>query len=182
LIVFVGSIIFLDEKVSEKQILAFFLLASGILSLSLRSIRSFAKHPQSLFFAIGTGMLIGSYTIVDGLGVRTSENVWAYISWLFFLEMVMVQIYCVYHYRGRTLDGLMSLGSSGIWAGILAAFAYGSVLWAYLHAPIMLVSALRETSVVIATLLGILFLKEDRDSLKILAAVLVAAGIILIKN
>ena len=182
LIVFVGSMIFLDEKVSKQQILAFFLLAGGILSLSLRSIRSFARHPQSLFFAIGTGVLIGSYTMVDGLGVRTSENVWAYISWLFFLEMVMVQIYCVHHYRGKTLDGLKSLGSSGIWAGILSAFAYGSVLWAYLHAPIMLVSALRETSVVMASLLGIFFLKEDRDPFKILAAVLVTVGIILIKN
>ena len=94
----------------------------------------------------------------------------------------MVQIYCVHHYRGRTMDALISLGSSGIWMGILSAFAYGSVLWAYLHAPIMLVSALRETSVVMASLLGILFLKEDRDPFKILASALVAVGIILIKN
>ena len=182
LIVFLASWIFLDEAVPDHQILAFFLVAGGILSLGMRSMRSFLRHPQSLFFAVGTGMFIGSYTMIDGMGVRSSGNVWAYICWLFFLEMVMVQIYCVYHYRGRTLAGLRSLGSSGIWAGILSAYAYGSVLWAYTSSPIMLVSALRETSVVMASLLGIVFLKENKDLFKIFAAVLVTAGIIFIKN
>ncbi len=144
--------------------------------------RSFLRHPQSLFFTLGTGVLIGSYTIIDGLGVRSSGNVWAYICWLFVLEMVMVQAYCIYHYRGRTLVELKSLGAKGIWAGILSAYAYGSVLWAMETSPIMLVSALRETSVVMASLLGIFFLNERRDFVKILAALMVTLGIILMKN
>jgi EamA-like transporter family. len=171
-----------DEVITQYQVLAFFLVAGGIISLGLRSIRSFLRHPQSLFFTLGTGVLIGSYTIIDGLGVRSSGNVWAYICWLFVLEMVMVQAYCIYHYRSRTMFELKSLGAKGIWAGILSAYAYGSVLWAMETSPIMLVSALRETSVVMASLLGIFFLNERRDFVKILAAIMVTLGIILMKN
>ena len=182
LIVFLASLYLVDEVITQYQVLAFFLVAGGIISLGLRSIRSFLRHPQSLFFTLGTGVLIGSYTIIDGLGVRSSGNVWAYICWLFVLEMVMVQSYCIYHYRGRTLVELKSLGAKGIWAGILSAYAYGSVLWAMETSPIMLVSALRETSVVMASLLGIFFLNERRDFVKILAALMVTLGIILMKN
>ena len=76
---------------------------------------------------------------------------------------------------------MFKLGWSGVWAGLLAAYAYGSVLWAMESAPIMLVAALRETSVVMASVLGILILKESKDLLKVLAAVLVTLGIVLLK-
>ena len=93
----------------------------------------------------------------------------------------MVQAYAFYHYRGDTIPRLFKLGWSGVWAGLLAAYAYGSVLWAMESAPIMLVAALRETSVVMASVLGILILKESKDLLKVFAAVLVTLGIILLK-
>ena len=182
LIVFLASLTILDERVPVYQILAFFLVAGGILSLGLRSVTAFVRYPQSFLFAAGTGIFVGGYTLVDGLGVRNSGNVWAYICWLFILEMLMVQIYCVYQFRKQTLVQLVSLGSGALWAGFLSGFAYGSVLWAMQTSPIMLVSALRETSVVMASVLGIIFLQEKKDPLKILAAVLVAIGIVLIKN
>ena len=93
----------------------------------------------------------------------------------------MVQAYTFYHYRRETIPRMFKLGWSGVWAGLLAAYAYGSVLWAMESAPIMLVVALRETSVVMASALGILILKESKDLLKVLAAVLVTLGIVLLK-
>ena len=63
LIVFLASLYLVDEVITQYQVLAFFLVAGGIISLGLRSIRSFLRHPQSLFFTLGTGILIGSYII-----------------------------------------------------------------------------------------------------------------------
>ena len=181
IVVFFASLLFLNEPVSTIQLFAFFLIAGGILSLSLRSFRYFQQQPSTIFYALGTGVLIGIYSLIDGIGVRNSGNVLGYICWLFFLEMLMVQAYAFYFYRGETIPRLIKLGWSGVWAGLLAAYAYGSVLWAMESAPIMLVAALRETSVVMASVLGILILKESKDLLKVLAAVLVTLGIVLLK-
>lgn len=181
IVVFLASLLFLNEPVSTLQLFAFFLIAGGILSLSLRSFRYFQQQPSTIFYALGTGVLIGIYSLIDGIGVRNSGNVLGYICWLFFLEMLMVQAYAFYSYRGETIPRLIKLGWSGVWAGLLAAYAYGSVLWAMESAPIMLVAALRETSVVMASVLGILILKESKDLLKVMAAVLVTLGVVLLK-
>jgi drug/metabolite transporter (DMT)-like permease len=181
IVVFLASLILLEEPVSGLQLLAFFLIAVGILSLSARSHRYFRKRPETMFYALVTGVLIGTYTVIDGVGVRISGNVLGYICWLFFLEMLMVQAYAFYCYKRSTIPQLIKLGWSGVWAGLLAAYAYGSVLWAMESAPIMLVAALRETSVVMASILGILILNESKDLLKVLAAIFVTTGIVLLK-
>ena len=181
MVVFLASLIFFNESVSGFQLLAFFLIAGGIFSLSLRSFSYFQQQPATIFYALSTGVFIGIYSLIDGVGVRNSGNVLGYICWLFFLEMLMVQAYAFYCYRGDTIPRLIKLGWSGVWAGLLAAYAYGSVLWAMESTPIMLVAALRESSVVMASVLGILILKESKDLIKVLAAVLVTLGIIFLK-
>ena len=176
-----ASILLLDDPVTQLQLLAFGLTAVGILTLGLRNPASLRKHPQTLLYALGTGALIASYTVVDGMGVRLSGNVWAYMSWLFTLEMLLTLAVTVSRFRRETVRVLIGTGRKGIWAGIFSAYAYGSVMWAMNEAPIMLVSALRETSVVMASLLAVVVLKERFDPFRILAAVLVAAGVVLLK-
>ena len=176
-----ASILLLDDPVTQLQLLAFGLTAVGILTLGFRNPASLRKHPQTLLYALGTGALIASYTVVDGMGVRLSGNVWAYMSWLFTLEMLLTLAVTVSRFRRETVRVLIGTGRKGIWAGIFSAYAYGSVMWAMNEAPIMLVSALRETSVVMASLLAVVVLKERFDPFRILAAVLVAAGVVLLK-
>ena len=176
-----ASILLLDDPVTQLQLLAFGLTAVGILTLGFRNPASLRKHPQTLLYALGTGALIASYTVVDGVGVRLSGNVWAYMSWLFTLEMLLTLAVTVSRFRRETVRVLIGTGRKGIWAGIFSAYAYGAVMWAMNEAPIMLVSALRETSVVMASLLAVVVLKERFDPFRILAAVLVAAGVVLLK-
>ena len=176
-----ASILLLDDPVTQLQLLAFGLTAVGILTLGLRNPTSLRKHPQALLYALGTGVFIGSYTVVDGMGVRLSGNVWAYMSWLFTLEMLLTLAVTMSRFRRETARVLIGTGRKGIWAGIFSAYAYGSVMWAMNEAPIMLVSALRETSVVMASLLAVVVLKERFDPFRILAAVLVAVGVVLLK-
>ncbi|MDP7318766.1 MAG: EamA family transporter, partial [SAR324 cluster bacterium] len=106
---------------------------------------------------------------------------WAYMSWLFTLEMLLTLAVTMSRFRRETARVLIGTGRKGIWAGIFSAYAYGSVMWAMNEAPIMLVSALRETSVVMASLLAVVVLKERFDPFRILAAVLVAVGVVLLK-
>ena len=175
------SVLLLDDPVTRIQLLAFGLTAVGILTLGFRNPSSLRKRPKALLYALGTGVFIGSYTVVDGMGVRLSGNVWAYMSWLFTLEMLMMLTFTAYRFRRETVRVLIGTGSKGIWAGICSAYAYGAVMWAMNENPIMLVSALRETSVVMASLLAVVVLKERFDPFRILAAVLVAAGVVLLK-
>ena len=176
-----ASILLLDDPVTQLQLLAFGLTAVGILTLGLRNPTSLRKHPQALLYALGTGVFIGSYTVVDGMGVRLSGNVWAYMSWLFTLEMLLMLVATTYRFRRETARVLIGTGSKGLWAGIFSGYAYGAVMWAMNEAPIMLVSALRETSVVMASLLAVVVLKERFDPFRLLAVACVTAGVVLLK-
>jgi drug/metabolite transporter (DMT)-like permease len=176
-----ASILLLDDPVTQLQLLAFGLTAVGILTLGLRNPTSLRKHPQALLYALGTGVFIGSYTVVDGMGVRLSGNVWAYMSWLFTLEMLLMLVATTYRFGRETARVLTGTGSKGLWAGIFSGYAYGAVMWAMNEAPIMLVSALRETSVVMASLLAVVVLKERFDLFRLLAVACVTAGVVLLK-
>ena len=71
--------------------------------------------------------------------------------------------------------------ASGLTGGILQIFSYGIVIWAMGQAPIMIVAALRETSVLFALLLSAYFLKEKLTPARILAACIIVAGVIVTK-
>jgi drug/metabolite transporter (DMT)-like permease len=70
--------------------------------------------------------------------------------------------------------------SRGLLAGTLLVVAYGTVLWAQSRAPLAEVAAIRETSVIFAALIGMIFLKEGFGPRRVAAAVVIAAGIVLI--
>jgi drug/metabolite transporter (DMT)-like permease len=73
-------------------------------------------------------------------------------------------------------DWRLALGGGG------ASFlAYAIVTWAFTVAPIPLVTALRETSIVFALLLGVVVLKERLDLAKVLATLCTVLGIGLLR-
>lgn len=130
-----------------------------------------------------TGVFIASYTVVDGLGVRASGNPVSYIMWLFFLEgtaMVVVGmakrgvLHFIAQGRSAALPSLIG--------GVMSLSAYGLVLFALGLGGMAQVSALRETSVVLAAILGALFLKEPFGIKRIFAAAIVACGVVLLNG
>jgi drug/metabolite transporter (DMT)-like permease len=110
--------------------------------------------------AVATGLTIAGYTLVDGFGVRRSHDAYAYAALLFLLQ-------------GPVFPAI-------VLAGWLSVAAYGGVLWAQTRAPLAEVAALRETSVVFAAVIGAVALKERFGGRRVAAALLVAAGILLI--
>ncbi len=153
-------------------------VSAGVVALS-GGMRRGALRGGAVLPALLTGLTIAAYSLVDGLGVRLSGAPAGYIGWLFILE-IFVTIF-VFSSGGRRLwttrPRTLALGLAG---GLISASAYGMVIWAKALAPLGVVSALRETSVLIAALIGVTFLRERPWRRRIWAGAVVALGVALI--
>jgi uncharacterized membrane protein len=135
---------------------------------------------KAVFFALGTGVLIAAYTVVDGLGVRSAGTALSYIAWLNLLEALPISLWLLIR-RPPAFTGLSARSwRFGIFGGLLAMSAYGLVIFALSLGAMAYVSALRETSVLFAALIGTLVLRESsaRPGRRIVAAALVTVGIV----
>ena len=131
----------------------------------------------SIAAALLTGLAISAYSLADGVGVRVSGNALAYIALLFAAEIFVAGF--IFSTR---MDRLRALPPRTIWlgffGGVVSSSAYALVLYAKTLAPLGAVSALRETSVIFAALIGVIWLKEGPKSNRLAAACVVACGIV----
>jgi drug/metabolite transporter (DMT)-like permease len=134
----------------------------------------------ALAAAVGTGVLIASYTIVDGVGVRRSGDVLAYIGWIFLLQGPVLPLLALARY-GRALPGrLRPFWIRGLAGGVISMLAYGLVVWAQSRGALAPIAALREVSIVIATIIGTIIFKERFGRVRLVASIAVVAGILLL--
>ena len=151
----------------------------GIVSLSFEDGPPRQGALKPILFAFGTALWITAYTLADGLGVRKAGTELSYILWLFVLEAVT---FCplVIAMRRTTWKPYYLAHWRGLWfSGLVSAMAYGLVIYVMSTHPMAWVSALRETSVVIAVLIGAFFLKERHLLYRVTAALIVVGGIVL---
>ncbi|MBH0239043.1 EamA family transporter [Methylobrevis albus] len=177
LMVTAGSFVFAGERLEAVPLLGVALVAAGIMSLALGKTRA---STASILYALLTGLFIAGYSTSDAIGVRLTPDPNAYVAWLFVLYGVLLTATYVAMRRGFAIDFSSRATWTAIFGGVLSLLAYGAVVFAYALGPVGPVSALRETSVVFAALIGWLFLGEGISLRRILACVVVAAGAILI--
>lgn len=179
LLVAMGAAIFGREFLSLPAIIGVIITSTGIASIAFFQKSSLKENPAALFFAIGTGVIIAGYTVADGIGVRSSGSPFGYIAWLFFLELPVVLF--VYHRRrGKMVKLLRRDWKQFVGTGVSSVIAYGIVIFAVNYAPMAAVSALRESSVIMAALIGTVFLGEQPWTQRVAAAVVVAGGVAMI--
>jgi drug/metabolite transporter (DMT)-like permease len=176
------SVLYLGEAFPAQKLVAIGCIAGGVLLMSLRGGSDLRRMPpQALIWALGTACFTAAYTIVDGIGARLSGTPSAYTFWMFAGDGFFILLWTL-HRRGRTAFAAMQpVLMTGFVAGALSLFAYWVVIWAFTQAPIALVAALRETSVLFAMLFGIFLLKERATWPRWVAAALIVAGVILIR-
>ena len=171
----VGALIWADEHLPIMAWVGIFVVSGGILMLAGQAFSSQIAR-TGLVAAVGVAVVIASYSIVDGIGIRVSGNPGGYIGWIFTAEIFVV----LYVFSTRW-DRLRAMSSQavgiGLVGGIVSAAAYGLVLLAKTTAPLGIVSALRETSVIFAALIGVLWFSEGPRSTRLIAAIVVAVGI-----
>ncbi|MBD3663683.1 hypothetical protein [Sulfitobacter aestuariivivens] len=154
------------------------LISVGIVLSNWKALRS-GVGATAMSLSLGTGFCISVYSLVDGVGVRLSGNTLSYWAWGAFLH-VFIAAFAGYR-RRQTLSALpLRIWIVGIAGGMVSMTAYGLVLYAKNFAPLGAVSALRETSVIFATLIGYFLLKEGNWKRRVGAAVIMVFGIALI--
>jgi drug/metabolite transporter (DMT)-like permease len=178
LMVAAGAAVFAGEVLSSGALLGVLIACAGIGVLSVRHLRSLRTDPLLPALAFAIGLFIAAYSVCDGLGVRQSNSPFGYIAWLYALEFPVV-LFVIFVRRKKLIDAVIGQWRYGTVAGFSAVIAYGLVIYASAFAPIAIVSALRETSVIIAALVGTLVLGESHRLERIAASVLVAIGIAL---
>ncbi|MDG2308718.1 MAG: EamA family transporter [Candidatus Binatia bacterium] len=178
--VFSGAVV--GERLGWLQLGGAGLVAIGIGSLAGVGSAQRAVDRRGVFYALACGLSIGAFALVDAVGVRTSQNVFSFILWLTALECLPLVTFTIVRRRGRLLRSVVECGPRAVLGGVLAAVAYATVLWAYDNGPVAPVAALRETSVVMAALIGALRLGEPFGLRRVLAAAVVVAGVALLNR
>ena len=157
-------------------------ICAGVLLLGLSPVADRSpSHGQALRFALLNALIIAGYTLVDGIGVRAAGNALQYVATLFlvnslpYFTLVMWKrgadarpAAWAYMARRWPLSLLGTLASAG---------SYGIALWAMTQAPVAVVAALRETSVLFAALIGAWWLKEGFGARRAAGTVLIVAGV-----
>jgi drug/metabolite transporter (DMT)-like permease len=180
-VVAVVSIVVLGETLTRANEIAVSLIGLGITSLALSDRRTKRTHLRALTFAVATGALIAGYTIIDGLGARTAGSPHDYMVWLSLITSIVIVACAHLLQRGQR----RSVGRRTLQAGIAAGImSYGSswvVIWALTIAPLALVSALRETGVVFAVVIGVVVLKEQLSLSRLASIATALAGTTVLK-
>jgi drug/metabolite transporter (DMT)-like permease len=171
-LVALGGSLFAAEWMDVLGSIGIGLVCIGIFMLALAKGR---LHAMNLPWALATGISIASYTVIDGIGVRASGNWIAYTGGMFAFFLLLPLWYWV---RGkRAIFALpMAEGVKAASGGLISLAAYGAIIWAMQANAMGAISALRETSVVFAALLGAVFLNERLIRLRIAACCIIAAG------
>lgn len=173
------SIYLLGRPLELDQLLGVLTISVGLVALVRAGGRVRVHQLPAVVTAVVTGLLIASYTVVDGLGVAATP-VLGYTGWLFLLEGVPLAAIAVLR-RGRELGPpLRSHGWFGLLGGFISLAAYGIVLWAQTSGALAAIAALRESSIVFGALIGALFLGERLGTRRAIAAAVVLVGILLL--
>ena len=171
-LVALGGSVFAGEWMNVSGIVGVGLVSAGIFMLAAAKGR---LHAMNLPWALATGVTIAAYTVVDGFGVRASEN-WLGYTAAIFAFFIAGPLW----FLGRSGLTFFRVGASeagkAIGGGVISLAAYGAIIWAMQTSAMGAVSALRETSVVFAALLGAAFLGERLTAWRIVACCIIAAG------
>ncbi len=177
----VAVALLLNESPSPGGWTGVVLISCGVLVLAGDSWRYGIFRAVPAMFALANGGVIAIYTLVDGQGARLSGHAFSYTGWMFLLTALLLLAVSAARDGHATLRRIRVGWRLGLLGGGCTLGSYGLVLWAMTHAPIALVAALRETSVVFAAVIAATFLKEPITPLRYVSIIAVSAGAITIK-
>lgn len=166
------GVVYLGDTLTLPAMLGILSITVGILALALG--RGMSRNG---WVAAGfTGVTTIIYNLVAAQGMRQADDVLAFLAWLFVTDGILLPIYLLIRYRGRVVSRLRLAWPIGWQSGLLTLVSFATWAYAIRLAPVGMVSAIRESSVLIALVLAALMLKERLDKWRIAAGVLIVAG------
>ncbi|QHJ01084.1 EamA family transporter [Xylophilus rhododendri] len=183
LVALVGAI-FVGERLSGQAWTGVCILSAGVLMVGLARVAGTPGGGQhrgkALGFALANACIIAAYTVIDGMGVRASGDAFSYAAAIFLFDGLPYTALVLWQAgpRRREALGYMRRRAPLAIGGTAASLgSYSIALWAMTHAPVALVAALRETSVIFAALIGTLLLGERFGWVRAAGTGLVVVGV-----
>jgi drug/metabolite transporter (DMT)-like permease len=172
----------LGEPLQPVQWLALTAIALGVVMMSVRGGALLGTLPRkALLNALGTAAFTACYTLVDGIGARLAGTPTGFTLWMFAADGLLMLMLALCLRGPSALTRLLPEWKAGVTGGALSLGSYWIAVWAFTLAPIALVAALRETSVLFAMIIAVVLLREEAGSWRWLAALLILAGAVLLR-
>ena len=176
------STLWLGERLGTVGWIGLLGLVAGVLTLSLRGGGDLGRlDRRAVGFALFTALTVCAYSVIDGVGVRAAGDPLVYAAALFVGNGLVMSLYGLARRGPRLIAAALADWRPSLAGGGLQVASYAIALWAMTLAPIAVVAALRETSVLFGALIAVAFLKERVGPVRVLAALLIVAGLVLIR-
>ena len=172
-------IFILNKTISLNEIIAIGIIISGIFVLFIG--KSFSLDYKNVLALLYFPVSITFYTLVDSYAVKNVESSMQYIVWLFFLMPIPILLYSISNQRNLLITTFTENKFPLIIAAIGSVTSYSLVLWAYTQVPIHYVASIRESSIIFASLIGLLFFKEKGLKRRLAAAIILFIGVFLLE-
>ncbi|MEH6726108.1 MAG: DMT family transporter [Hyphomicrobiales bacterium] len=189
LLIALAALFVFGERLAWNQWFGILLISGGILALAQVNLRSAVKKGENMRglrlaigFALGTGVLIAVYTTVDAYGIRLADNPFTFLAWFFFTGLFSSPIIAILKYRRLEVPiDKGALFARGLLGAMIAVISFGSVMLATRLGQVATVAALRETSIIFATALGVYVFKEQVTASRLLLIGLIAFGAVMVE-
>ncbi|HYC25487.1 MAG TPA: EamA family transporter, partial [Roseiarcus sp.] len=177
-----ASLLAVGDPISAGALAGIAVLATGVLLVALAGHRRFAPPSRlAIVCALLTAATISAYTIIDGVGAREAGDPNAYAASLFALDAYPMLLVCFWRQGVAGMKAMLGFLTPGLVGGAMSLAAYWIVIWAMTRAPIALVAAVRESSVLFGGLIALFVLKEPATPIRIMAAALILAGLAIMR-
>jgi len=171
----IGAIVLFREM--PEAVGGIVLLSAGTFLMSLRGGSIDGLRSRAVFYALVTSLFITGYTLTDGMGARSADTALSYAAWLYIGDGIWSSIFCILLRGPGIVRVVLPEWKSALGAGFLSAAAYAIAMWAMTKAPIAVVAALRETSILFAMMLSVLMIGETLTRWRVAAALLIVGGV-----
>lgn len=178
LIVALAGTLFLDEALSSSAWLGVCIICSGILIMLWSGGQ---KSREGLILALLNALVISSYTLVDGIGVRLSAAPASYTLWIFLITGASIGCWATLTQWSQARHYLRLNWHLGAVGGLGTLVSYGLALYAMTQAPVAVVAALRETSILFSAVISWLILKEHITVVRCVSVCVIAIGAITLR-
>ncbi|PWE32083.1 hypothetical protein DDZ14_11550 [Maritimibacter sp. 55A14] len=175
-----GSALILGVAFTALELLAIAMIAIGIASISLVRRADGIFQGKAAALALVTGGFIASYSLNDGIGARVAGTALGFYGALAVLNALACAGLAAF-WRPALITAALREARVLLVGGGASFTAYALVVHAFTLAPIALVTALRETSIVFALLIGVAFLGERLNLMKVVATAMTLAGAALLR-
>lgn len=180
IVTLVGAVV-LHEVPGPVSLAGILLVCGGIVALAFEGLKAGRGGRHAIGAALLNAAVIAGYTLCDGVGVRVSGEAATYTAWLMVASAISNLAWTLRRPSAATARRILAHSGLGLVGGAMSMGSYGLALWAMTIAPIGLVAAIRESSVLFAAAMGAFALNERFGAPRWAAAAVVAAGLAAVK-